>query len=233
MKGTVKLNSVAEEEKSRLVPLAPDDDAPLATEAFGAAITAARPRLPLSTDLSRSARNPALFQDGAAGAHALLPFPPTRARAEEERSEVKGGQNSARPGHAGTIFSSVQNNPDPEWEGKVTEYFREKLKENNATSWVPSLNDVPLHYLKPNSLVKFRCMIQDMFDPEFYMNIYETVDTHTKSRVTHFGKYRDIAECGPHQEIDLNPTKVVTAERQTFYCVPVPGESAWVKEISF
>ncbi|XP_077206047.1 mini-chromosome maintenance complex-binding protein isoform X1 [Paroedura picta] len=124
----------------------------------------------------------------------------------------------------------VQNNPDPEWEGKVTEYFREKLKENNATNWVPSLNDVPLHYLKPNSLVKFRCMIQDMFDPEFYMNSYETVDAHTKSRVMHFGKYRDIAECGPHQEIDFNPTKVVTAERQTFYCVPVPGESAWVKE---
>ncbi|XP_048360972.1 mini-chromosome maintenance complex-binding protein isoform X1 [Sphaerodactylus townsendi] len=124
----------------------------------------------------------------------------------------------------------AQNNPDREWEEKVIEYFREKLKENNATNWVPSLNDIPLHYLKPNSLIKFRCMIQDMFDPEFYMNIYEAVDTHTKTHVMHFGKYRDIAECGLHQEIDLNSTKTVTAERQTFYCVPVPGESAWVKE---
>uniref|UniRef100_A0A8D2KUH5 Mini-chromosome maintenance complex-binding protein n=1 Tax=Varanus komodoensis TaxID=61221 RepID=A0A8D2KUH5_VARKO len=116
---------------------------------------------------------------------------------------------------------------------KVTDYFQEKLKENNATNWVPSLNDVPLHYLKPNSLVKFRCMVQDMFDPELYMNVYETVDTHTKSRVLHFGKYRDVAECGPHQEIDLNAKQIVTADRQTFYCVPVPGESTWVKEISF
>ncbi|KAM6444145.1 mini-chromosome maintenance complex-binding protein isoform 2-T3 [Liasis olivaceus] len=73
-------------------------------------------------------------------------------------------------------------------------------------------------------------MVQDMFDPEFYMNVYETVDTITKSRVMHFGKYRDVAECGPHQEIDLNPKQIVTADRQTFYCVPVPGESAWVKE---
>uniref|UniRef100_A0A670YZF6 Mini-chromosome maintenance complex-binding protein n=1 Tax=Pseudonaja textilis TaxID=8673 RepID=A0A670YZF6_PSETE len=125
----------------------------------------------------------------------------------------------------------AQNSLNPEWEKKVTEYFKEKLKENNATNWVPSLNDVPLHYLKPNSLVKFRCMVQDMFDPEFYMNVYETVDTVTKSRVMHFGKYRDVAECGPHQEI--NPKQIVTADRQTFYCVPVPGESAWVKEISF
>ncbi|KAH0623696.1 hypothetical protein JD844_006756 [Phrynosoma platyrhinos] len=127
----------------------------------------------------------------------------------------------------------AQDSPNPEWERKVIEYFREKLKENNAANWVPSLNDVPLHYLKPNSLVKFRCMVQDMFDPEFYMNVYETVDIQTKSRVLHFGKYRDIAECSPHQEIDLNPKQIVTADRQTFYCVPVPGESTWVKEISF
>lgn len=49
---------------------------------------------------------------------------------------------------------------------------------------VPSLNDVPLHYLKPNSLVKFRCLIQDMFDPEFYMGVYETVDPSTKAKVS-------------------------------------------------
>ncbi|XP_061220236.1 mini-chromosome maintenance complex-binding protein [Neopsephotus bourkii] len=61
---------------------------------------------------------------------------------------------------------------------------------------VPSLNDVPVHYLKPNSLVKFRCMVQDMFDPEFYMGVYETVDPNTNARVLHFGKYRDVAECG-------------------------------------
>ncbi|NWW73569.1 MCMBP protein, partial [Climacteris rufus] len=127
----------------------------------------------------------------------------------------------------------AQNVPNSDWEKKVTEYFKEKLKENNATNWVPSLNDVPVHYLKPNSLVKFRCMVQDMFDPEFYMGVYETVDPNTNARVLHFGKYRDVAECGPQQEIDLNSSQTVTLERQTLYCVPVPGESAWVKEISF
>ncbi|XP_032631492.1 mini-chromosome maintenance complex-binding protein [Chelonoidis abingdonii] len=30
--------------------------------------------------------------------------------------------------------------------------------------------------------------------------------------------------------MDLNSSQMVTSERQTFYCVPVPGESAWVKE---
>ncbi|KAI6066479.1 Mini-chromosome maintenance complex-binding protein [Aix galericulata] len=109
----------------------------------------------------------------------------------------------------------AQNLPNSDWEKKVTDYFKEKLKENNATNWVPSLNDVPVHYLKPNSLVKFRCMVQDMFDPEFYMGVYETVDPNTNARVLHFGKYRDVAECGPQQEIDLNSSQTVTLERQT------------------
>ncbi|KAM4703692.1 mini-chromosome maintenance complex-binding protein isoform 2-T2 [Rhinophrynus dorsalis] len=127
----------------------------------------------------------------------------------------------------------AQKGPNVEWEKSVTEYFCAKLQENNSTAWVPSLNDVPPHYLKPNSLVKFRCMVQDMFDPEFYMGVYETVDPATSVRALHFGKYRDLAECAPHQEVDVNSSQTVTSERQTFYCVPVPGESAWVKEISF
>lgn len=125
----------------------------------------------------------------------------------------------------------AQNGPNLDWQAKVMEYFSEKLKENDSVNWVPSLNDVPLHYLKPNSLVKFRCMVQDMFDPEFYMGVYETVDSITQARVLHFGKYRDVADCGPHQEVDLHSKQTVTLERQTFYCVPVPGESLWVKEI--
>uniref|UniRef100_A0A4W6CXN6 Mini-chromosome maintenance complex-binding protein n=1 Tax=Lates calcarifer TaxID=8187 RepID=A0A4W6CXN6_LATCA len=99
---------------------------------------------------------------------------------------------------------------------------------NNPLGVVPSLNDVPLHYLKPNSLVKFRCLIQDMFDPEFYMGVYETVDPSTKAKVLRCGKYKDVTECG----VDFNSRNTVTAERQTFYCVPIPGENPWVKDIS-
>ncbi|XP_007252308.2 mini-chromosome maintenance complex-binding protein isoform X1 [Astyanax mexicanus] len=121
----------------------------------------------------------------------------------------------------------AQNSSRSDWERKIVEYFKEKLKVNDAQSWVPSLNDVPLHYLKPNSLVKFRCMIQDMFDPEFFMGVYETVDPSTNSKVLRCGKYKDVTDCG---QIDFNSKNAVTSERQTFYCVPIPGESQWVKE---
>lgn len=105
-------------------------------------------------------------------------------------------------------------------------FFKEALKEKDAQAMVPSLNDVPLHYLKPNCLVRFRCLIQDMFDPEFYMGVYETADPATKNKVLKCGKYRDVSDSG----IDFDSERTLTAERQTFYCVPVPGENHWVKD---
>ncbi|GLD48831.1 mini-chromosome maintenance complex-binding protein, partial [Lates japonicus] len=80
------------------------------------------------------------------------------------------------------MFAASQNNLSSGWEAKAVEFFKDRLKEKDAHTSVPSLNDVPLHYLKPNSLVKFRCLIQDMFDPEFYMGAYETVDPSTKAK---------------------------------------------------
>ncbi|XP_068113960.1 mini-chromosome maintenance complex-binding protein isoform X2 [Hyperolius riggenbachi] len=72
-------------------------------------------------------------------------------------------------------------------------------------------------------------MVQDMFDPEYYMGVYETVDHSNNNRALHLGKYRDVADCTPQQEVDVHSSQTVTAERQTFYCVPVPGEQIWVK----
>ncbi|XP_029961871.1 mini-chromosome maintenance complex-binding protein [Salarias fasciatus] len=124
------------------------------------------------------------------------------------------------------MFAASQNSPNSGWEMKAVEFFKDQLKEKDTHTLVPSLNDVPLHYLKPNSLVKFRCFIQDMFDPEFYMSAYETVDPSTKAKALRCGKYRDVTECG----VDFNSSNTVTSERQTFYCVPIPGENPWVKE---
>ena len=36
-----------------------------------------------------------------------------------------------------------------------------------------------------------------------------------------------------HQDIKLESARNVTMDRQTLYCVPVPGENNWLKQISF
>ncbi|TKS85290.1 Mini-chromosome maintenance complex-binding protein [Collichthys lucidus] len=64
---------------------------------------------------------------------------------------------------------------------------------------VPSLNDVPLHYLKPNSLVKFRCFIQDMFDPEFFMGVYAST---SQARVVPSTSYAPTRQKRSYEEDD-------------------------------
>ena len=50
---------------------------------------------------------------------------------------------------------------------------------------VPSLNDTPLHLLGPDTLVRFRCMVQDIFDSEFYLGIYEASNAATGEKASH------------------------------------------------
>ena len=37
----------------------------------------------------------------------------------------------------------------------------------------------------------------------------------------------------PCEEINFDSPNNVTTDRQTLYCVPIPGETAWAKKISF
>lgn len=73
-------------------------------------------------------------------------------------------------------------------------------------------------------------MVQDMFDPELYLARYQVTNIKTGTITLRSGRYKDVAECGCHEEIHMDAPDNVTRERMTLYCVPVPGESAWVKE---
>ena len=63
------------------------------------------------------------------------------------------------------------------------DYFQKRLDDKHTIEWVPSLNSTPLHQLKPNCLVRFRCMVQDTYDPEFYLGVYEVQDKNTGTKV--------------------------------------------------
>ena len=71
-------------------------------------------------------------------------------------------------------------------------------------------------------------MFQDMFDPEYFMSEYEIRDLSTGTVRLASGRYRDFADAGPREE--LLSDDAVSDERQSFYCVSVPGEAAWVQD---
>lgn len=124
------------------------------------------------------------------------------------------------------IFNEA-GKPDHE---KVREFFSSRLQKSEALQRVPSLNDIPSHLLKSKSLVRFRCMVQDMFDPEFYLALYETVNKADNSSKLQCGMYQDVFSYPENVELRLESPRNVTKERQTFYCVPIPGETEWAKK---
>merc|ERR1712030_228292 len=75
---------------------------------------------------------------------------------------------------------------------KVGDHFRRKVVENE--SQIPWYNSVPLECLPPNSMVRFRGMIQDMMDPEFYLATYTVTNSTTKVQETRIGAYMEPVE---------------------------------------
>ncbi|XP_023218266.1 mini-chromosome maintenance complex-binding protein-like isoform X1 [Centruroides sculpturatus] len=112
----------------------------------------------------------------------------------------------------------------------VVKYFARFLDREDSNKFIPSLNDVSLKHLKPNTLVRFRCMIQDMFDPEFYFNTYEVKNISTGQNILRCGLYKDLLSCEQTEEIIVQSPRNINSERLTYHCISVPGENAWVKD---
>lgn len=66
---------------------------------------------------------------------------------------------------------------------------RDTLKE------IPLLNNIPLHSLKDQQVVRFKGMIQDIHDPEYYLKQYEVKNTRTNTHELRCGMYGDTAKC--------------------------------------
>lgn len=82
----------------------------------------------------------------------------------------------------------------------------------------------------PNSLVRYRGMVQETFDPAFYMAVVEEVDEATGATRLVPAKYMDAytPPVGKRMK-EAMPTPQRMAERLPLYCVPVPGESSWAR----
>ena len=59
------------------------------------------------------------------------------------------------------------------WEEKVESHFKAELSRPEVLAGVVSLNTAANHSLVEGQLVRFRAMVQDMFDPEYYISEYQ------------------------------------------------------------
>ncbi|XP_059169652.1 mini-chromosome maintenance complex-binding protein-like [Physella acuta] len=126
------------------------------------------------------------------------------------------------------LFEDNVGGKHDDFVNKVQSYFTERLDES-ALSKIPSLNSTSLDQLKSGILVKYRCMVQDVFDPQFCVGQYTVTNTNAHSSRLEFGSFRDVPTLAPFETMECGKENV-HVERHGFYCVPIPGESEWVKK---
>jgi len=128
---------------------------------------------------------------------------------------------------------AAQGSPGAEWGER--EHFVKALglEDEQAFARIPCLNDEALaDAVRPFSLVRYRAIVQDVFEPEIYVSRLEEVEEGTgKAPRLITTKYRERVEPRPGCELrDLGPAAF--SQRGACYCVPIPGETAWALEAS-
>ena len=106
----------------------------------------------------------------------------------------------------------------------VTEVFNQILLNNSISQQVLTLSNDQIGFIKPESFCRYRGMIQDIFDLEYYCSLY----TNENTGQTISTKYSDNITQQGFKAVESNGSIKC---RQPFLCVPVPGESAWSREL--
>ena len=64
---------------------------------------------------------------------------------------------------------------------------------------LPSVNSTPLDQLSSGSVVKYRCMVQDVFDPQYFAGRYSVTNNNTGLTRIECGSFRDVPQIGVRQ----------------------------------
>ncbi|KAF3950867.1 hypothetical protein ACB098_06G130800 [Castanea mollissima] len=103
--------------------------------------------------------------------------------------------------------------------------FRQFLFDQTHLSQVPILNGETVKWVQPNTLVRFRGMIQDMLGNEFYVGAFKDGD------VWRTNKFMDVSHF-PMPMASTSSSHMRVWERRLLYCVPVPGRNSWTEPSS-
>uniref|UniRef100_A0A7N0UFD7 Mini-chromosome maintenance complex-binding protein n=1 Tax=Kalanchoe fedtschenkoi TaxID=63787 RepID=A0A7N0UFD7_KALFE len=101
--------------------------------------------------------------------------------------------------------------------------FADFISEN--LSQIPIINQECSQRLRPNTLVRFRGMVQDALGSEFYIGAFKD------GSVWRTNKYLDASQC--HTQFDCSDYDIASSpdiriwERRLIYCVPVPCYNSW------
>ncbi|TVU21655.1 hypothetical protein EJB05_31306 [Eragrostis curvula] len=125
---------------------------------------------------------------------------------------------------AAAAAESGGSDPVAAFRGKdwgASDLFRSFLFEDGGLDRVPVLNASNIGLIKPNTLVRYRGMVQDMLGTEFYIGAFKDGSTWRTNKFTDFSPFSMPHPCESH-----------LWERHLFHCVPAPGQNVWTLESS-
>ncbi|XP_055316672.1 mini-chromosome maintenance complex-binding protein isoform X2 [Sitodiplosis mosellana] len=123
-------------------------------------------------------------------------------------------------------------------EALTPELFAEKSVEVlEALSKEVNLVKIPLisnwenfNQLRDMQLVRFRGLVQNMLDPEIYLESYQT-KSDTDTLTMRKGKFRDNLKLEANEEVLFDSAENVHAERRPIFMVSIPGLNDWAVDI--
>ncbi|KAG0468162.1 hypothetical protein HPP92_017490 [Vanilla planifolia] len=103
----------------------------------------------------------------------------------------------------------------------VTDLFHRFLFEEDGLSRVPILDQSSIRWIMPNTLVRFRGMVQDMLGNELYIGAFKDGSTWRTNKFTDVAARPMPPSC-----------QSCYSERLIFLSVPVPGQNQWTLDAS-
>lgn len=108
------------------------------------------------------------------------------------------------------------------------------LNDTNSTLIyrIPSLNNPNSAQIKDNNLARFRCMVQNTLNPEYYLGVYSEKNS-SGTVAVRTGRYCEEIQISDGYKLLQNSSPAVpklTDQRMVLNCISIPGETFWVKE---
>lgn len=94
---------------------------------------------------------------------------------------------------------------------------------------IPTLNNQEPENFKNYTLVRFSGYIQDLLEPEYYLEKYEVKSSDGSTRIEN-GRYRDSFELNEGESVDHDSENKSLGERRSMFLVELPGLNDWAKD---
>ncbi|GAM18325.1 hypothetical protein SAMD00019534_015000 [Acytostelium subglobosum LB1] len=114
----------------------------------------------------------------------------------------------------------------------ISAHFKQLLANDELYRTVPLITSIAESDANIGRLVRVRCMVQDIFDPQYYLGLYRLKNRSTNQLRYDTGAFKNgNISMEPGEEFDQSFNDV-TFERNMYYCVPVPCTNKWTNKLT-